>query len=91
MNLRIHFMQPQTQPTPIPIEHGIPISWRTAGGFGTAAERLRQTFARMKPMDSIKVEKGSEYREAYRSSKQVGAIIVSRKLERGGWRIWRVQ
>lgn len=90
MKLQVTFMQTKTQPTPIPIEHGIPIRRRTCNADTSLEEAMRQTLEAMKPLDSIHLDRRTEYQQAYRAAIRVNATIVGRKEPKGGWRVWRV-
>lgn len=57
-------------------------------GLATGAMGLlRTTIAGMKPGGSFVWDRDNKH--PYTAARAVGAVIVTRKLPEGGWRIWR--
>ena len=68
------------------IDHHIPLPKGHAATQGRQAE-LRDAYSRMVPGDSFLFPHAITH--AYTAAKQVGVRITTRKLEKGGFRVWR--
>jgi hypothetical protein len=71
----------------ITIEHNVPLPPVIKNHYGDLAEQ-RKALSAMQVGDSFFYSKKTPT-HLYLAAKQVGVTIVSRKLETGGWRIWR--
>lgn len=75
---------PHRQPPYVSYRHPLPPGRGKATGDMSL---LRQTIARMKPGGSFVWDRDNKH--PYHAARAVGAVIVTRKLPEGGWRIWR--
>lgn len=66
---------------------GIPVPERSQGRFISKWTFLTQ----LKVGDSFVVESAGERTIGVATGKRLGMTVTSRKLERGGYRIWRVK
>jgi len=72
---------------PFLIDHHVPLPRGHASVQGMQAE-LRMVYSQMSPGDSF-IYEHRDITHAYTAAKSVGVKITTRKLEKGGFRVWR--
>lgn len=74
----------------VQIEDNIPLPRHHYWNKDTLSKHFRSTLEAMKPGQSVVYADDIQRTAIYRAAKEVNCRIVSRKLETGGWRVWRM-